>query len=88
MRIVGDDGIAFYSKDGVLHRTSGPAFINNAGDEYWFKKGQYHRENGAAIKYKESGHKLYFVDGIKIFEGKLYDEIRKKEMALERIHKL
>ena len=47
---VDDKGNITYTKDGMLHREDGPAYIGGDGWRIeWWLNGQYHREDGPAI---------------------------------------
>ena len=55
------------------------------GNKFFYKNHILHRECGPAIVYKNSGHKLYFLNGLHVFSGKKFDLIKKKEKILTRI---
>lgn len=54
-----------YLKDGLLHRSDGPAVeYANGGKEYWVE-GNLHRLDGPAIIYYAGG-KDYYINGINV----------------------
>lgn len=58
------DGTLEWRQDGMLHRESGPALIEDGRTAY-FEHGQYHRLDGPAVVHG-SGRKEYWVDGSRI----------------------
>ena len=59
--------------------------LDEFGNTFFYKNHIIHRECGPAIIYKNSGHKLYFLNGLQIVSGKEFDLIKKKEKILIRI---
>jgi len=55
--------IEYRNKKGMLHRTSGPAWISDDGETWWMN-GVLHRIDGPAIDYP--GHKEWYVNGNRI----------------------
>lgn len=54
--------IAYYNRDGYLHRLFGPAYISKKYNvKIWYKDGDYHRIGGPAIQHKENF--LWYKDG-------------------------
>jgi hypothetical protein len=58
-----------YYKNGLLHRTNGPAVEYSDGAKHWYLNGERHRENGPAVestngeKYWYFGNKLHRMHG-------------------------
>lgn len=65
--------IYFYNKNGNLHNPAGPARIYTNGNEYWYKDGLLHREDGPAITYQYAGIKVkrFFIENKEVKESDL-----------------
>ena len=55
-------GTVKYKKNGLLHRSCGPAIIEKDGTEGWYYKGKLHRYNGPA-KVLVDGTELWYHHG-------------------------
>lgn len=64
-KIIHDNGIIEYFKNGKLHRKNGPAYIN--GDfQVWYKNGKRHRKSGPAII--NGDHQVWYLSGKELTE--------------------
>lgn len=45
----------------LLHNEVGPALITVDGEEWWYRMGALHRDNGPAVK--RLGHQFWYRDG-------------------------
>jgi hypothetical protein len=64
-------GNKFYYKDPemtIFHRTDGPAIEYKAGSREWFVNGKHHRLDGPALEYGNDRHKMWYVNGVFMFE--------------------
>ena len=59
---VHEDGARWWYKNGLLHRTDGPAIELANGDRYWYKNGQRHRLDGPAVEMAD-GHRAWWQNG-------------------------
>lgn len=50
-------------KNNILHRTSGPAYIDQFG-ERWYENGLLHRREGPAVVYN-NGEKQFWLNGVR-----------------------
>ena len=57
------DGEVHYYLGGKLHRTDGPAYVNDQGDEEWYTHGKRHREDGPAVTIGQFGRAEFWVEG-------------------------
>jgi hypothetical protein len=53
-----------YLRDGITHRTDGPAVISIHGDEHWYCDGLRHRDGGPAVT-SRNGMIQHWVDGVR-----------------------
>ena len=65
-KVISPGGMTWYVNH-RLHRTDGPACINNDGTKYWFLNGRRHRTDGPAGEYK-NGDKVWCLKGIEYSE--------------------
>jgi hypothetical protein len=56
--------IFWLDKNGVKHRTDGPAYISKTGNKEWFVNGVCHRLDGPAIE-SSNGDKEWLVNGVR-----------------------
>ena len=61
-----------YHKQGLLHRTNGPAIIQPDGTKEWYYMGNHHRADGPAIV-KPDGSMLWFIKGKQYTEHEFND---------------
>jgi hypothetical protein len=53
----------WYNEDGQLHRENDkPALVYKNGNQFWFKNGKRHRENGPAVIY-HNGDQYWYLKG-------------------------
>jgi hypothetical protein len=57
------NGDNIFYKNGVLHRTDGPALEMVNKYKKWFKNGQLHRTDGPEIEYP-NGEKWWYKNGV------------------------
>jgi len=63
VRIVDATGTERWHRNGVLHRTDGPAISYPDGTERWYRNGRLHRTDGPAITHAD-GSQEWFSDGV------------------------
>jgi hypothetical protein len=56
------EGHKKWRKNGILHRTDGPALECSDGSKYWFYNDKLHREDGPAIELS-CGYIQYWIYG-------------------------
>jgi len=61
-----------YHKQGLLHRTNGPAIEWADGIKEWYNMGMRHRTNGPAVEYAD-GSMLWFIKGKQYTEHEFND---------------
>jgi hypothetical protein len=59
-------GSKIWYRNGLFHRTGGPAIIRGNGDKEYYENGQLHRLDGPAIDHVSSGFQETWVYGVKI----------------------
>jgi len=59
VRIVDSTGAERWHRNGVLHRTDGPAITHVDGSTEWFSDGRRHRTDGPAISYPDGTERWY-----------------------------
>jgi hypothetical protein len=78
-----DDRIEYHNKNGVLHRTDGPAYIKD-DYEVWYYNGLVHRTDGPAFISKSVN--IYYILGKKY--GKFITEEYTNEVIRLKLEKL
>ena len=67
--VIDKDGTKrWYTQDGELHRTDGPAVEYTSGSKFWYLNGERHRTDGPAIEWA-SGGKVWYLPAIERADG-------------------
>jgi len=82
----------WYSEDGELHRSNGPAVEHANGHAAWFINGKRHRVDGPAVQ-RPSGHTAWYLNGIKLSEIEFIEATKPAskptiDSALKRLEQL
>lgn len=56
------NGVKIWYKNGIRHRTDGPAIEYPDGTKHWYIEGRLHRTDGPASEYSD-GDKFWFLQG-------------------------
>jgi len=79
-------GTVRYYKDGVFHRTDGPAIECSNGTKAWYLNGKSHREDGPAFEWA-NGDKFWFINGERYNEEEDF-KVTLRKLKLQRIKEL
>ena len=68
------NGNKYWYKNGLLHRTDGPAVERADGNKSWWQNDKLHRTDGPAVE-RADGYKAWFLDHEKYSFSEWCDEL-------------
>ena len=73
---VHEDGARWWYKNGLLHRTDGPAIELANGARFWYQNGLIHRTDGPAIEYS-NGEREWWIEDKSLTEEEFNKQTKK-----------